>query len=1425
MKKFVTIVSVTLLVLLALAATGTLMLMHPWVQLRLTRALFSSFSERTATEIGIGAVRVTPRGEVLLEDLHVREADGSTLLALDEARGVIDFRALFDRSVEIRFIELFGAEVNLRPDSEGQLNIARFATSLGRERDEPVERHESQWRVHLGYIRMHDGAFSYDPAERETAETESHERLLRFSGIELEAHDMNVAAGSVGIDLRRLAVSDALGVAIEEGELQFALTPYEIRFDHLTLRTRQSTVRASVSLSSVEEGAEPPARITAGSRLAATIFDTRVAGAELQQLARRLLGAAPLPEGDVDIRASLFGPLDDVQIPVIDLTLGETNHLEARGRLQGLLSPERFAYQAVIERLEFGREQAAYLRGDLDELPFVMPQAVHLAGTVEGDRTRTQLDLWGDSESLGAKLELDLDRSGAGPRFAGTVDVSHADLRALGLLAEPLGLRGRSAFDVTFVTPADFTADLQVRDLELREPHRTHSLERLDLSAASEAAQSRLALQSELATVDFRSDLPFGSIAEDVLLHLQRYVAPAGNLVPVRNENLERDGRRTGGEGGAEGGRPQGSLELSFAVHRPLSLLVPLIPQLHELAPLSGTVSYDGSRADLAVEASIDRVVLEDYSVTGLTLRASSAPRIMLYEIRADALSFGGTEISAAVLQGDARGNTVSAYARFADAAGAEQMQLGVRAAVRPDHLELAFEPRSVVVRGQRWDVAEDHAILLGRDGVAVRNLRFVRDQTLLSIDTEAEERARSPLLNIRIEELEIGTVVPLLTPGDAVYSGTLSADLQVSFEQSGQTRLPLITGSLEGRRLVLADRDVGDVAISVAPLNDTEYRFDGTVRYEESTAALEGTYRIPSQEIDLTVMLERLDIDYLAGYIPDEITDAHGHLVGSISVTGPITEPDFRGEIALHDARFTVRQLGTGFSIGDEVITLSRSVVTFEQFTVRDVQGNRLLIDGTVALGTQPEEIVPNLTLRSDRFVLLDTTRRQNERFFGRLVIGSNLRIGGNFAEPEALGALELQQGSAVTFVLPDPGASVAEAEGVVRFTDRPRDATDAVAEAEREAAAEAAPAQTVFRGMDVTANLQVDGDTMIDLVVDDRTGDRLRMRGGGDFSLGIDPTGTLSLAGEYVISEGNYVLSFYNITRREFAIASGSSVVWTGDPLDADLDVRAIYTVRASVGPLLAPAAEREERSRMMGELPFQVVLSMQGSLTGPEIEFTLDMPPQERGAMGGAPYAAISQINEQESRRNTQAFSLIVLNQFIADDLSGIDETAVVAAGARASASRLLTYQLNALSRRAIPGVDITFEVESYEEYTEAGPEGRTEIGVQVSQRLLDDRLIVRFGGQIDVEGEASRQAGLSEIAGDLSVEYLLTPDGRYRIRGFREQEYHGLLDGALTTTGLSFVFSHEFDRLPRLRPRSTREALESRDEPDEPSGDAE
>jgi hypothetical protein len=85
--------------------------------------------------------------------------------------------------------------------------------------------------------------------------------------------------------------------------------------------------------------------------------------------------------------------------------------------------------------------------------------------------------------------------------------------------------------------------------------------------------------------------------------------------------------------------------------------------------------------------------------------------------------------------------------------------------------------------------------------------------------------------------------------------------------------------------------------------------------------------------------------------------------------------------------------------------------------------------------------------------------------------------------------------------------------------------------------------------------------------------------------------------------------------------------------------------------------------------------------------------------------------------------------------------------------------------------------------------------------VSKRLLNDRLVVKLSGNVDLEGSQGQQGSFSDYIGDLALEYKLTEDGRFRINGFYNSDYD-MIDGELKEAGVGLIYIKDYDSLKEL-----------------------
>jgi hypothetical protein len=171
------------------------------------------------------------------------------------------------------------------------------------------------------------------------------------------------------------------------------------------------------------------------------------------------------------------------------------------------------------------------------------------------------------------------------------------------------------------------------------------------------------------------------------------------------------------------------------------------------------------------------------------------------------------------------------------------------------------------------------------------------------------------------------------------------------------------------------------------------------------------------------------------------------------------------------------------------------------------------------------------------------------------------------------------------------------------------------------------------------------------------------------------------------------------------------------------------------------------------------------------------------------------------------NKQVFALLLLNRFIGENPFA-SETGGTKVGsiARESASRILSEQLNNLAGDLIKGVELNFDLATTDDYTTGQRENKTDINVGLSKKLLNDRLKVTVGSSFGIEGPLQTNQNANNIAGDVSLDYQLSKDGRYKMRVYRVNKYQVALQGEVVETGVAFIITLDYNNFRTLFSKS-------------------
>ena len=957
------------------------------------------------------------------------------------------------------------------------------------------------------------------------------------------------------------------------------------------------------------------------------------------------------------------------------------------------------------------------------------------------------------------------------PRYIVTLDVKNADFEALNFSESPI--RGRGTLMVNLAT-SDFkvlNGNVGIRKVAIFNGDELYAIDSLLFASIDQEGRSEVHIDSDLLTANFEGSINIFSLPGVVREYANSYYS--------LHDSLEVK----------DAGNQHFTFDINLKNTKILTGL--LVPQLTTFVPGEIRGEFDSEEKKLDLRMEIDEIQYADIGIRSLVFSTNSDPVELNYNLIVDRIMIDSMKIDGLAINGTVANDSGRSELIILDSADREKYVLAATFFSLQDEFALKLIPGEIVLNYQPWSVPEDNIMRFGGEKFVADNVQLTNMRERIII--ESKEEPGTPIF-IGFRELNLEYLSSMIA-GERPLSGLLEGDVNIYPDSAAMT----FTSDITIDDFRIQNVAWGDVALQVeqtiADRFDVNFRLSGN----RNDVTVEGMYTGgQSPALDLTARIRQFNLVSLQPLVSGQLENLTGTLRGEIVAKGSVQRPDIDGRILVANAKFLSTYLNSTFSLEQETISFVDEGIAFNAFEIADENNNKARISGTM-LTRNYRDFRFNLDVFTDRFRLLDTRAGDNELFYGLVEVSANARIRGDMTTPIINIDIALNEGTDLTYVVPQSEAAVLETEGIVRFVDKTFEGDPFMERTKVEASD---TVKSGFRGIDLTARIELTDEETFTIIIDPITQDQLTVSGNSTLTLNIDPTGDIRLTGRYEITEGTYNLSFYKFVKREFAIESGSTITWTGDPLNARMDIRAIYDVETAPLDLFSnqlTGADASEVNRYKQRIPFLVYLNITGELLQPEISFELDMPMDVRNIFGGTVYARLQDINTRESDLNKQVFALLILKRFISDNPFENQAAGGFESTARRSVSKILSEQLNRLSEN-IKGVELSFDIKSYEDYTSGEAEGRTELQLGFSKSLLNDRLVVKLSGNIDIEGEdAKREA--TDYIGDLAIEYKLTPDGRFRITGFRNSNYD-MIDGELTETGVGLIYVKDYNSLSEL-----------------------
>ena len=654
--------------------------------------------------------------------------------------------------------------------------------------------------------------------------------------------------------------------------------------------------------------------------------------------------------------------------------------------------------------------------------------------------------------------------------------------------------------------------------------------------------------------------------------------------------------------------------------------------------------------------------------------------------------------------------------------------------------------------------------------------------------------------MQIDFKNFKIETLTGFVQSDSLMVNGLLNGTATV---KNIQTQ-PTFTTDLTVNDLSIYKDTLGTLSAKVNNNVANTYHANISLNGRGNQVNITGDYlaSLTNSSYNLTADVVSLQMNSIEAFTKGGIKDARGFLYGKISINGSSKNPNIDGKINFDNTAFNVSAFNNIFKVDKESIAIiNNKGIEFNSFTIRDTAYNALVIDGSVST-TDFLNYSFDLKVKADNFQAINSTKKDNALFYGKMIFSTNLTIKGTPSHPVVDGDLTINNKTDFTMVLPQNQPGVVNREGVVRFVNHNATAEDSLFMMAPYDSLNISP----LMGYDVSVNINITKEAVFNMIVDAANGDFLKLKGTGQLTGGIDASGKITLVGSYDLDEGSYDLSF-NFIKRKFIIQKGSRIVWTGEPTTAQLDVTAVYV--ANTAPLdLVLGQTTGDPNIYKQKLPFEVHLLMMGELLKPRITFDIILPEEKNYNVSkeiiSTVQAKLIQMRLDQGEMNKQVFALLLLNRFVSQNPFDNSGGGLLDANAFAmqSVSSLLSEQLNNLTKGLIAGVDINFDLATTQDYTTGTKQNRTDFNVGVSKRLLSDRLTVSVGSNFELQGPQPTNAQQNNLAGNISINYKLSKDGKYMLRVYRKNDYTGIIEGYVIETGVGFIISVDYNKFKEL-----------------------
>lgn len=1423
------------------------------VQTYLARHVAEHLADDLGAKVSLERLEFSPFTNVTLHGILINDLSGDTLISAEKISLGIRRLNLKDNKFRFSELEFYRADIRLRQiDSTGTDNLA-FITDYFAQGESTAE--SEPFFLSVSDVVMHECAFSFSNPYAPPLVSETAVKLadVAVTGINGRFSDLSTGGDTTRLHAESFSFREKSGFTLEHLSSAVEIHPGGIALSEMSLVTRRSELEGRFAM--MHEQWSDYMNFTSLVRMDADFNNSLIHFSDIGRFVPQM------PENDFSLRISggVRGTVSDLRGRDLFVITGERTIFRGNFDMLGLPDFDNTFIDLQISQLSSEYDDLERIRVSWDTASETgsLPRELDRAGSMffTGSFTGFASDLvaFGELTTEVGKLKMDLNVKGqegtdkmayTGNLESSGFDIGHIlDIPNLSTVAAKAAIEAESEGEITFarldgklkslvfkgynyknievhgelrsrrfageVFSRDPNVDLDFRgliDFEQAKPvfDFTSEVNNLNLTA--------LNLNQLPETFSFSSSISMtgqGNGLEDFSgsISARNSFLCYGDTVRLMNEVVLS---ATGDESGRKITLTSDIADVSITgvyktselykgFHQMASMVMPslrseddyefsqiqdydfsiqykasdLVSSLFAeglgIAPNTTLYgSFDNRAGKVDVLLRSDSLKYGSYALYNLVLNAGKQSETFVSSVFLSELDIGGYSLENPDISLKAFNDLVEFKLDWLNSDRSGSGEIGATANVIDFRtVEVDIDTLSISAKESTWRMMKPVRLSVDTSGLFVDGLIMANNAQRISAFGKLGSATEDEVL-LTLKDIDLGYLDSLgLDPGYS-FRGIANADLNVS----GVFDSPVINAAASISNFAIDDTEIGDLTLQSNYGREPDVLdLEGALTKQGfAVANFKGEYALKAEEpLTGVLSLDNLDLELFNLIDLGEVDQFSGRANGKIAVTGDLSAPRAEGHIDFDKARFRIDYLNVFFEFSDRV-RVEEDWFGIDYKPLTDQEGNTGFVVAS-AFHDNFSDWSYDVSADVRDFLVLDTDRNMNEIFYGKARASGFLQIGGfdDFLEI----SIEAKTGRGTVLKLPLDKSSDVTLENFVYFVERDAENTE-----EREANLE---------GVSLRINVEATPDAEIQLIFDERAGDIMRGKGSGILTLEISPSGDFEMFGRYEIAEGSYLFTLQNLINKQFSVRPGSTVSWYGNPYEADLDIDAVYNLRTQLFPVMI---ENRERYRTREDV--NVVLNLTDKLLNPAISFDIELPQSteiERSQLASA-VSTTQQLNQQ-------VFALLILNRFlpVLPEQDGQEGVGGFTGLRSATTSDFVSTQIsNWLS-------EISNDFEIGLNYRPGDQISNQEIAVALSTQIFNERVLVSGNFGVTSPTEMQYTRGQSGVVGDFLLEYLITEDGRLRMKVFNETNPYEVFDqvGSIYTQGVGLIYQEDFNTL--------------------------